>query len=99
VHREDLAPVSEQRLVGGPEVAHGRLRGGGQRLGRAQLLEELVVVGDVGLGDCPVAAEDDVERHHDHAVLLGDPGGEVAGAVRDDRDLTHGARQPTPMAG
>jgi hypothetical protein len=99
VDRDDLPPVGQQWLVSGAEVADGGLRGGGQRLGRAQLLEEGVVVGDLGFRHGAVAAEDHVQRHDGHAVLLGDPRREVGRTVGYNGNLAHGARQPTPMAG
>ena len=89
VDRHDLAAVGQQRLVDGGEVAHRGLRGGRQALGRPQLLEERVVVGDVRLGHGAVAAEDDVERHDVDPVPLDDIRREVRGAVRDDRDASH----------
>ena len=49
VDRHDVVARGEERLVDGDEVADGRLGGGGQLLGAAQLLEERRVVGDVGL--------------------------------------------------
>ena len=49
VQGHHVLPLGQQRLVDGDEVAHRRLRRGGQRVGPAQLLEERVVVGDVPL--------------------------------------------------
>ena len=56
-------PPAAARTTRG-EVADRGLRGGGQALGAAQLLEERVVVGDLRLGHRAVAAEHHVERHH-----------------------------------
>jgi hypothetical protein len=65
-----MAAVGEERLEHRGEVAHRRLRGGGERLGAPQLLEERRVVGDLHLRDGPVAAEDHVKGDDLNAVTL-----------------------------
>jgi hypothetical protein len=100
VDRDHLAPAREQRLVGGGEVADRRLRGGGQRLGLAQLLEERRVVGDVGLRHGALAAVDDVERDDLDPVPLDQIRRQVGRAVGHDGDVRHPAApyMPRPTA-
>jgi hypothetical protein len=62
VDRHDVAARVQQGLVHGEEVAHRRLRGGGQRVGRAQLFIEGVEVPEIRLAHRPLAAEVHVQR-------------------------------------
>ncbi len=52
VDRDDVVAGSQQRLVGGEEVADRRLRGGRQVGRSAQTRVEGVVVGDLALAPC-----------------------------------------------
>ena len=70
VYGHHLAAVGQKRLEHRREVTHGGLRGGGQRLGAAELLEERRVVGDVHLRHGAVAAENHVQGHDVNAVTL-----------------------------
>ena len=81
--------VGQQRLEDGAEVPDRGLRGGGQRLGAAQLLEEGRVIGDLDLRHRAIAPEDHVEGDDVYPVPLDQLRRQVGGAVGHDRDVRH----------
>ena len=92
VDRDDLVPVPEEGLVDGDEVADRGLGGGWELLGRPELVEEPVVVDDVGLALRTVGAEVHVQRDHPNALRVQDVRRDVGRGVRDDGDARHRRR-------
>jgi hypothetical protein len=88
VDRDDVAALADERLVDGQEVADRGLRGGRQRLGRAQGVVERGEVDDVRLALCPLAVVD-VEADLADPELGDDLPRQVVGGVGDHRDVRH----------
>ena len=88
VDRDDVAPVAHERLVDGQEVADRGLRGGRQRVGRAQGVVERGEVDDVRLALGALAVVD-VEADLADAELGDGLARQVVGGVGDHRDVRH----------
>jgi hypothetical protein len=89
VDGQQVASCLQQRLVHGEEVAHRRLRRARQVGGRAHVVIEGVVVGEIGLA-VGASAPVDVQRDLVQVVARHHVGGEVMRRVRDHCDFRHG---------